>query len=77
MTDLIPLPDTAYKQNWRENEVDKMVRNQDYSETDDDETIEKQWRIDTECAHCLVSPYSDKDRNEHNAQQPCELSKQA
>ena len=74
--DFVPLPKAAYKQDWREDEVNKVIWNQDDSETDDNEAVEKQWGIDAEGAHCLVGFNTDKDRDEHYAEQPCELGKQ-
>ena len=75
-TDYAPLPDaTCQKDRW-EYEIYEVVWNQYDSETDDNEAVEKQWGIDAECAHCLFCLYSDENRDEYYAQEPCKFSQQ-
>lgn len=65
-----PLPQGAEKKHRWEYEVYKVIRYQDDAETDDDEAIDDEWRIDAECARYLIGIYPYQQGNENHAKQP-------
>ena len=54
-SDNAPLPKHADEQNWRKNQVDKIVRHQHDADTDDQESHENEWCVDAEGTLDLAS----------------------
>ena len=64
----IPLPKRADKKDWRKDEIDKVVRNQYDSETDDHESIDYQRRINTESTLHVLCLSADKQRDKNHTE---------